>query len=156
MKSSVRARSAMGVAALLTAAPMTGCNAQDSPETIEAVSEPSLSVSSSSPGPPAGTAAAKGAELTAVATVRAWVAARNASGADVLAGRECETCARYLGDGRWRVESARVSRHTVESATVVARIRVTAETQSRERLTFAFEVTRIAGSPRVTKIDAVP
>jgi len=150
MNSSARARFAMCVVALLTAAPVTGCNAQDSPEVIESVSEPSLSVSSSSPGP-VGAAAAKGAELTAVATVRAWVAARNASGAAGLAGRDCETCARYLGGDRWRVQSARVTQHTVESATVVARIR-----QSRERLTLAFEVTRIAGSPMVTKIVALP
>ena len=74
MAQPTRVRSTIGIAALLIAGPMTGCDAQDSTEVIESVSEPSLSTSSSSP---AGSAAAKGAELTAVATVRAWVSAYN-------------------------------------------------------------------------------
>lgn len=157
MNASLRARSATAVVALLVAGLLAGCNEQERrPATVVAT----LLESSPYPGSPIGSAAAKGAELSAVATVRAWIDARNrsvrtGSSAPVegLTGRGCEACDSYLDGGRWVVAAARVTRHTVRTATVRAAIDAT---PSRTRFMLEVEVARVAGESVVTEIRRVP
>lgn len=156
MKSSIRLRSALGLAVLMIAAPLTGCSG---PETLD------QSARAVDPSPPptgaVGSAMAKGAELSAAATVQAWIAVRNralttgdTSAVDALTARACTTCGRYVRGGRWRVESARVTRQGSSSATVTTR--VTADTRPWERLALDFEVGRVADAPRITAITRLP
>ncbi len=136
MNASHLARSAIGIAVLLLAGLLSGCNDQpDRGTAVEVVAERTPH----QPRSPSGTPAAKGRELMAVATVRSWVAVRNEA-----------------RNERWTLESARVTQHTVDSATVEAQISVTARSHPRERLTRVFEVNRVAGSPTVTKVDVLP
>jgi len=156
MKSSIRARSATAVASLLLAG-LAGCSDQDGPPTMVAT----LVESSPYAGPPVGSAAAKGAELSAVVTVRAWIAARNRavgtgdwSVVDDLTGRGCGTCDNYLRGGRWSVDRARVTRHVVRSAWVA--VGITIANRPQERVATEFEVSRVAGKSVITKIVRVP
>jgi|GEM_PF-5418441 len=156
MNLSISARSVVGAAALLLAGLVSGCNAQEILATatdapVERASEPAST--------PTGTPAAKGRELRAVATVRAWISARNRAVATrdrsavvASAATICGTCDRYVRGGRWRVESARVTHHTVESATVA----VAVATSSSGRMSLAFEVALVNGTPQVTSIGVLP
>ncbi|WP_183098261.1 hypothetical protein [Nocardioides pelophilus] len=161
MNASLRARSATGIAALLLAGllvgVLAGCNEQERrPATVVAT----LVESSPYPGAPVGSAAAKGAELSAVATVQAWIDARNrsvrtgsATAVDDLTGPGCDACDSYLDGGRWVVVGARVTRHTVRTATVRASIE---DTRRRARVALEFEVGRVAGQSAITEIRRVP
>lgn len=156
MNSSIFARSGVATAAFLLGGLLSGCSAPEAPPTatdapIERGSQPSST--------PMGAPAAKGRELRAVATVRAWISARNRalatrdrSAVITRAVTTCGTCDRYLRGGWWRVESARVTRHTVESATVAVAI----VTSSSGRMHLSFEVARVDGTARVTKIAVLP
>lgn len=122
MGSSLRLRAVVGSAALLMSGLLTGCNDQ----------EPAQRAVEASAKPPAhlvGSAVAKGADLTAVAAVRAWIAAR---------------------DDRWSIGGARVTRQGSRSATVVARI---GSAEPRRWAAVEFEVGRIDGLSAVTKIS---
>lgn len=152
MRSSFPARSAIGSAALLLAGLLSGCNAhQDRVLAVELASDPAPP----QPSPPAGTPAAKGRQVRAVAAVRSWIAARNEGLATgdrpilrALAGEECRSCARFLGGARWTILGARVTQHTVDSATVAAAVAV----RERGPLALEFEVTRVAEASIVTQI----
>lgn len=155
MNPSISARSAIGAATLLLAGLVSGCNAQEVPDTAV---EAAVERGSAPPSTPPGTPAAKGGELRAVATVRAWISARNRAiatrdqpGDITPAATTCGTCDRYLRGGRWRVESVRITQHTVESATVA----VAVVTRSAGPMRLAFEVARVDGAPRVTSIGVL-
>lgn len=161
MKSSVPARSVIGAAALLAGLVpvglLSGCEVGGDPDLALDVTATSAAPEQS---PPAGTAAAKGQQLDAVATVRAWIASRNealATGgvslADALGGGACRRCDRHLDEGRWTVESVRVTRLGAESATVNVRVGV-AGGGEREQRTLTFEVARVSGGSMVTKVVA--
>ena len=153
MKSSIRARTAACFAAALSLSGlMAGCSERElQTNAVDAATEsPTLS----SYGP-VGSAAAAGAELTAEAIVRGWIAARNdalrtddSSAVDALTARECASCRRLLSGGRWSVDTARVSQHTVDSATVVARVTL----PSAQHLALEFKVERVVGEPVITAI----
>jgi hypothetical protein len=154
MKFSNHARAAVCVAVLILVGLAAGCSGQERPTNAVDVAAGGPSTAADQQ---VGAAAAKGAELTAVAIVRQWIAARNAglgsgesAAVDGLTASGCSTCERYLGGGRWTVEAARVSRHTVDTATVEARV----NTDAAEDLTLTFEVERVAGEPVVTSIVA--
>jgi len=156
MNASLRARTATGFAALLLLGLLAGCIDQERPPAMVTT----LVESSPYVGSPAGSAAAKGAELSAVATVRAWIDARNraartgnSSAVDDLTGRGCHACDSYLGGGHWEVAAARVTRHTVRTATVRASIN---RTRPRESVALEFEVGRVAGTSVITAIARVP
>ena len=156
MKSSIRARTAACVAALSIAGLMAGCSEQELK--TNAVDAPTESQPLSSLGP-VGSAAAAGAELTAEAIVRAWIAARNdglrtgdRSGVESLTAIGCASCSRLQTGGRWVVDAARVTQHTVDSATVAARVTL----PSARHLALEFEVARVAGEPVITAIVATP
>jgi hypothetical protein len=159
MNASLRARSATGIAALLLSGLLAGCNNQEGPTAALAVADESTASPST---PPVGSAAAKGAELSAVVTVRAWIDARNravrtgdSAAVDDLTGRGCGACGEYLGGDPWSVAAARVTRHTVRSATVRATINGT-QTRRHVAREFEFEVSRVAGESVITKITRVP
>lgn len=146
MNLSIRMRAAVGAVTMVIAGVMAGCGEQE-PEAVDpAESGPASEPSSqpSSPGP-VGSAMAKGAELTAVAVVRAWVSDRD----DALAAPGCAACDRFRREGRWTVVHARVTRHSVNSATVEVRVLRLA---LGERRRFVFEVARVAGEPAITRI----
>ena len=156
MKSSIRARTAACVAALTMSGLMAGCSEQElRTKAVDAATE---SQASSSLGP-VGSAAAAGAELTAEAIVRAWVAARNdaartgdLSTLDAFTARGCVSCRRLQTGGRWVVDAARVTQHTVDSATVSARVTL----KSAQYLDLEFTVVRVAGEPVITQIVVTP
>ena len=158
MQASFRARTATAVAALLLSGLLAGCDEQEDPATVVATLVESSPSRASSP---VGSAAAKGAELSAVVTVRAWISARNravrtgdSSVVDGLTGRGCGACAEYLRGGRWSVDAARVTRHVVRSAWLA--VHVTTATRPEERVALEFQVSRVAGTSVVTKIVRVP
>jgi hypothetical protein len=161
MKSSLATRSATGLAALLIAAMLAGCAVAGR----SAATEPYASTMSGS-APAVGSAAAKGGELSAVATVQAWVAARNESMATgdssdmrALTDRTCMSCRAVLAStgegGYWTVDSARVIQQGARSAKVRARVSVAARRSAPRRLTLKFEVGRGDGST-VTQIAVLP
>jgi len=157
MQASFPARTATAVAALLLSGLLVGCNDREGPPTMVAT----LVQSSPYASAPVGSAAAKGAELSAVVTVRAWISARNralrtgdSSVVESLTGRECGTCEAYLGGGRWSVDGARVTRHVVRKAWVA--VGITAAHRPQERVALEFEVSRVAGTSVVTKIVRLP
>lgn len=180
MKSSVLARSAIGVAAVLFTGSAAGCNAQDPSAPIVAVGEPAASQVSSSPGPPA----AKGKEVAAVATARAWVSAYNdalrtgdRAAVDALTGEGCLSCnalirsidqvhrrGGYFRGGRWTITSARVTRQASQSATVRARVTVAArttkasgvtepESHPQDRFALQLSVRRVGDTSLVTRVS---
>jgi hypothetical protein len=152
MKFSIHARAVVALAALVMAGLPAGCSEQE-PQT-DALDVIAASLSTAS-GQQVGTAAAKGAELTAVAIVRGWVAARNealgsgdTSAVDALTAADCGTCSDFLRGDRWSVDDAHVSQHTVDTATVAARVTLNAA----RHLALEFNVVRVAGKPVVTRI----
>jgi hypothetical protein len=152
MKFSNHARAAVCVAVLLYVGLAVGCSDQE--RSANAVDVRALAPSNAS-DQQVGVAAAKGAELTAVAIVRQWIAARNAAlvsgdtaAVDALTASGCNTCGRFLRGGRWMVSAARVSRHTVDAATVEARV----SSSAAGDLALELEVERIAGEAVVTRI----
>lgn len=156
MKRFVRARTAACVAALSLGGLVAGCSDQEhSADALDIRVAASLSTSDEQ----VGSAAAKGAELTAVAIARRWISARNEalrtgdrSAVDALTGPDCGTCERFLRGDRWSVGAARVSQHTVDAATVIARV----TSKGAQHLALKLEVARVAGEPVVTEIVVVP
>ena len=156
MTYSIRARAAACVAALSIAGLVAGCSEQKlQTKAVDAATEsPTLSSSG-----PVGSAAAAGAELTAETMVRAWIAARNdalrtgdLSAVDALTAQGCDSCSRHQQGVRWSVDAARVSQHTVDSATVAARVTL----PSARRLALEFKVERVDGEPVITAIAVTP
>ena len=152
MKFSNHGRAAVCAGALLYVGLVAGCSDQERPP--DAVDVRAVAPSNAS-DQQVGVAAAKGAELTAVAIVRQWIAARNAglrlgdsAAVDELTASGCSTCGRFRSGGRWTVEAARVSQHSVASATVEARV----SSRATGDLRLEFQVERVAGEPVVTRI----
>jgi hypothetical protein len=180
MSTSHLSRAAVGVAALLLAVVVSGCE-EDEPATSPTPSSSPSESETSSPSEP--TTTDTGKRLSPVETVNAWVAAHNSilgngdpSRVDALTGPNCATC-RELRDsvrdvyragghfrgGRWTVDAAEVTDRSSAVSTVTAGVTIGAGTTKssddaepssypEEKVVLEFQVGTNGDRPLVTRI----